>query len=249
MRQVTSLHENFAPNVSNSLGAYLRVAFQTSLVAVEQLAYSDFLGRLPEQTYFANAAMIPVEEMRRVPDRFASDISDDRSSLGGPGHGLAEPRDLTEIEEQITRKVVAVICRELQVDLAAGLGRWSFSAEPAAETVSDHHPDAAGRARAQRELRNSGSTDIRGSSEFDFSRRSFPMRCCESSRQQGMVHRRRRPSADSAARIRERLLDAGVIVNLDIATRFRCASAMSSSWNQATFCRFASRSTSRCPSP
>ena len=62
VRQVTFLHEAFAPNLANSLGAYLRVAFQTSLVAVEQLAYGEFLGRLPEQTYFAMLMLLPLGE-------------------------------------------------------------------------------------------------------------------------------------------------------------------------------------------
>lgn len=39
VRQVTLLHEAFVPSLANSLSAYLRVAFQNSLVAVEQLIY------------------------------------------------------------------------------------------------------------------------------------------------------------------------------------------------------------------
>ena len=60
------LHENFAPNLGNSLGACLRVAFQTSLASVEQLAYTDFIGRLPEQTYFATVLLAPLEEFASI---------------------------------------------------------------------------------------------------------------------------------------------------------------------------------------
>src|SRR5438105_8479290 len=39
MKAINLLHEGFARNLTNSVGAYLRVAFDCSVVSVEQLTY------------------------------------------------------------------------------------------------------------------------------------------------------------------------------------------------------------------
>src|SRR5574337_1867572 len=60
VRALTILHEGFARSVSQSLGAYLRVVFEANLTAVEQLAYSEFLQRVPEVTYMASFQVKPI---------------------------------------------------------------------------------------------------------------------------------------------------------------------------------------------
>jgi len=114
VRQLTLLHDPFAPNLANSLGAYLRVAFQTSLVGVEQLPYNEFLSRLPELTYFCSCLVQPVEELAGIQLDFPIVFPIIDLLLGGPGQGIEEPRDLTEIEEQILESIVDLICRELR---------------------------------------------------------------------------------------------------------------------------------------
>lgn len=114
VRQVTILHEPFAPSLANSLGAYLRVAFQISLVSVEQLSYRDYLGRLPELTYFAMVSVQPMEEVAGLQLDLSVVFPMIDLLLGGQGAALTEPRDLTEIEEQILESVVVLLCREMQ---------------------------------------------------------------------------------------------------------------------------------------
>jgi flagellar motor switch protein FliM len=48
LRSISTLHETFARNLTHSLGAYLRVVFQTNLVSVEQLTFREFLARVPD---------------------------------------------------------------------------------------------------------------------------------------------------------------------------------------------------------
>ncbi|MGH9685686.1 MAG: flagellar motor switch protein FliM [Candidatus Acidiferrales bacterium] len=213
VRQVTSLHDNFAPNVSNSLGAYLRVGFQMSLVAVEQLAYSEFLGRLPEQTYFSTALLMPTEETAALQMDLSLVFPMIDLLLGGPGHSLDEPRDLTEIEEQIATTVIGVLWRELQSTWQIA---WliEFSAGPRlkpSQTMSLLPP-------GERVLNVSFEiqlTDVRGVLNLVFPAVVSNMLLRKLS-QQGLVHRRRR-SEDSAARIRDRLLEASVTMDLDLA--------------------------------
>ena len=114
VRQITSLHETFAPTLANSLGAYLRVGFQTSLVAVEQLVYNEFLARIPEQTYFTTVFLMPIEELGAIQIDLSLIFPMIDRLLGGPGQAVAEIRDLTEIEQQIIESVVQILCRELQ---------------------------------------------------------------------------------------------------------------------------------------
>ena len=44
LNSISQSHENFARDLTASVGSYLRDKFEVTLVAVEQLAYRDFLG-------------------------------------------------------------------------------------------------------------------------------------------------------------------------------------------------------------
>jgi flagellar motor switch protein FliM len=213
VRLLTSLHDNFAPNVSNSLGAYLRVAFQMSLVAVEQLAYNEFLGRLPEQTYFSTALAMPIEETAALQMDLSLIFPMIDLLLGGPGHGLAEPRDLTEIEEQIGATVIGVLWRELQTTWQI---TWplDFQAGPRLKQsqIMSLLPPPERVLNVSFEIQ---LTDAHGVLNLVFPAIVSNMLLRKLS-QQGMMHRRRH-SEDSAARIRERLLEASVTMDLDLA--------------------------------
>ncbi len=213
VRQLTSLHENFAPNLSNSLGAYLRVAFQMSLVAVEQLTYNEFLGRLPELTYFSTALLMPIEETAALQMDLSLIFPMIDLLLGGPGNGLAEARDLTEIEEQIAATVTGVLWRELQTTWQI---TWplDFQGGPRlkqAQIITLIPP-------SERVLNVSFEiqlTDVHGVLNLVFPA-IVSNTLLRKLSLQGMFHRRRR-SEDSAARIRKRLREASVSINLDLA--------------------------------
>jgi flagellar motor switch protein FliM len=210
VRQVTLLHEAFAPNLANSLGAYLRVAFQTSLVAVEQLAYGEFLGRLPEQTYFAMLMLLPLGEAAAIQIDLSLAFPMIDLLLGGPGQGIPEPRDLTEIEEEILESVVLIVYRELQstwqivLPLEFKVGERLkqgpiLSLMPASERILN----------LSFEIR---MTDARGNLNLIFPAVVSNM-LLRKLALQGMAQRRR-PSVDDAARLRERLLDSKLTLEL-----------------------------------
>jgi len=114
VRALSNLHENFARNITNSLGAYLRVGFDFTLVSVEQLTYSEILSRLPELTYLCSMRMQPIEAVGMLQMDLAVAFPIIDLVLGGPGTGTMETRDLTEIEEQILESVMRILTRELQ---------------------------------------------------------------------------------------------------------------------------------------
>jgi flagellar motor switch protein FliM len=108
------LHEGFARNISNSLGAYLRVAFEVNLVSVEQLTFSEALSRIPDLTYLNSIRVRPLDAAALLQMDLAVAFPIMDLMLGGSGGGDTEVRDLTEIEEQILESVVRVLLRELE---------------------------------------------------------------------------------------------------------------------------------------
>lgn len=122
MRALSVLHENFARNITNSLGAYLRVGFDVNLVSVEQLNYSEVLSRLPDLTYLCSIRLRPLDALAILQMDLAVAFPVMDLVLGGSGTGVVELRDLTEIEEQILESVVRILIRELQASWAPVLG-------------------------------------------------------------------------------------------------------------------------------
>ena len=114
VRTISQLHEVFARNLTHSLGAYLRVALGANLVSAENLAYREFLGRLPEITYVAAFHLIPLGGVAvlQMDHAIAFPIID--LLLGGEGTGKSPERAVTEIEENILESVSTIICRELE---------------------------------------------------------------------------------------------------------------------------------------
>src|SRR5579863_4448271 len=113
LQAITTLHEGFARNLTQALGAYLRVVFAATLVSAEHLSYREFLQRIPETTYLAACRLDPigVNAALQLDLKVAFPIID--LLLGGEGKGMAATRQITEIEEQILDSVARIICREL----------------------------------------------------------------------------------------------------------------------------------------
>jgi flagellar motor switch protein FliM len=118
MRALSLLHEGFARNLTNSLGAYLRVGFEVSLVSVEQLSYSEALSRVPDLTYLTSIRLRPSDAAALLQMDLAVAFAMMDLMLGGVGSNTIELRDLTEIEEQILETVVRILLRELQASWA-----------------------------------------------------------------------------------------------------------------------------------
>jgi flagellar motor switch protein FliM len=114
LHSINQLHEVFARNLTHSIGAYLRIAFDCSLVSAEYLTYREFVQRIPEKTYLASCDLTPagVPSLLQLDLAIAFPIID--VLLGGEGKGGDAVRDITEIEEQVLESIVRVICHELQ---------------------------------------------------------------------------------------------------------------------------------------
>lgn len=114
IRAVKTLHESFARRLSVSLGTYLRTGCEMNLVAAEQLRYSEFLGRVPGLSYLASLRMLPIDAGALILMDLSLVFPIIDLTLGGSGADVTEPRDTTEIEDQIIETAIGLIARELQ---------------------------------------------------------------------------------------------------------------------------------------
>lgn len=114
IRAVNTLHESFARRVSDSMGTYLRTACHLSMVATEQLRYSEFLGRVPEGSYLVSLRMLPIDAGALLLMDLALVFPIVDLALGGSGDEAMEGRDTTEIDDQIIETALGLIARDLQ---------------------------------------------------------------------------------------------------------------------------------------
>src|SRR5580698_467619 len=57
MRAIGTVNDLFARNLMHTVGAWLRTEFQVALVSGEQMAYSEFVERIPEKTYVSSVRL------------------------------------------------------------------------------------------------------------------------------------------------------------------------------------------------
>ncbi len=114
LRAISLLNDLFARNLTHNLGAWLRTRFQVNLVSAEQIAFNDFLLRIPEISYVASVRLEPLGALSVLQLDLALVPPIVDLLLGGDGK--AGPlRELTDIEESILASVVEIVARELTV--------------------------------------------------------------------------------------------------------------------------------------
>ncbi len=125
-RAITTLHEGCARNMGHSLGAYLRVPFEVSLLSVEQLLFEEFFHSIQETTYLQALHLQPQDAIAvlQIDNSIVFPIID--VLLGGIGTKSEIAREVSEIEEQIMDGVTRLIVREL----ASGWAPLGFDITP-----------------------------------------------------------------------------------------------------------------------
>jgi flagellar motor switch protein FliM len=106
IRTIVMIHENFSRLLSSSLSAYLRAMVQSEVASVDQLTYEEFVKSLQNPTVINVLSLKPLEG--NMVFEFASNLVFgfiDRL-LGGQGAYDGIIRELTEIEQMVTRRVV-----------------------------------------------------------------------------------------------------------------------------------------------
>jgi flagellar motor switch protein FliM len=113
-RALTSLHEKFALNVTNSLEVYLGTSIRLEMLSLEQLTLQDYISSVAPNTYLLPCALNVMESnlLMEMDIRLIFPIID--LLLGGAGTTSSdEPRELTEIDEEIVESITALIIKEV----------------------------------------------------------------------------------------------------------------------------------------
>jgi flagellar motor switch protein FliM len=106
VRTLVMLHENFARLLSTSLSTYLRTVVRAEVASVDQLTYEEFTKSLQNPTIMNILSMKPLEG--NVVFEFSPNLAFamiDRL-LGGDGNSTERPRELTDIEQTVIKRVV-----------------------------------------------------------------------------------------------------------------------------------------------
>jgi flagellar motor switch protein FliM len=112
LRAISMLNDLFARNLTHNLSAWLRTRLQVNLVSAEQIAFNEFLLRIPEICYVSTVRLEPLGALSVLQLDLGIAPSMIDLLLGGEGQSAAL-RELTDIEESIMGSVVEIVCREL----------------------------------------------------------------------------------------------------------------------------------------
>lgn len=112
LRSLRMLDEQFARNLTHTLGAWLRTNATVQPLAALQLPFSRFMEDTSKGTYVIPLRMDPlgVRVAMSVDLRLAPALID--LLLGGSGRIASTDRELTEIEEAVLGSVLEIILRE-----------------------------------------------------------------------------------------------------------------------------------------
>lgn len=113
LRSLHYLHDRFAMNVSTSLSAFLRSMTEVSIVAADQVTYSEFLSSLPDPTAFYALSLNPLDMLGALELNPAVAFTMVDRMLGGTGDSPCPDRPLTEIEQNVVDSVVKLLLDHL----------------------------------------------------------------------------------------------------------------------------------------
>lgn len=114
LKGLQSLFEAFAREVSILFPPFLRTVVRVDLVSIDQLTYDEFILSVARPTSLSIINMSPLEgtAVLELSPSMVFPIVD--RVLGGKGAGLAETRELTEIEDRIIQRIVMMMLDSLK---------------------------------------------------------------------------------------------------------------------------------------
>ena len=118
LRGLQDIHREFSRQLSLILTAYLRMHVEIDVVSVDQLTYDEFVRSMP------SPMSIGVLEFAPLPGQVLLGISFEVLSalvdrmLGGVGVAETKHRELTDIEEALSRKIIEKTVKTLETSWA-----------------------------------------------------------------------------------------------------------------------------------
>jgi flagellar motor switch protein FliM len=113
-RALTTIHENFARHLASALDVYLGTGLEVKFQALDQLSIKDHIASVPPLSYLAPFTLTTVPSTMIVECDLNLVFPIIELLLGGAGDASSEPRDLSEIEEEIMYDVTSLIARQAE---------------------------------------------------------------------------------------------------------------------------------------
>jgi len=114
-RLLNALHEKFALHTTTSLELYLGTTLHLKLISLEQMAIADYIANLTTSNYLLPCALNVMESNFLMEMDIALVFPMIGLLLGGAETASGGVRELTEIDEEIMKGVMALILKQLEV--------------------------------------------------------------------------------------------------------------------------------------
>ena len=113
-RALSGLHETLARNLMNSLDVYLGTGLEVKLGALEQIPMEEYRALSSLSGYILPSVLRPSLStvLIEIDDKLMFTMID--LLLGGPGSTIEEPRELTEIDEEIMHGAASLIAKQVE---------------------------------------------------------------------------------------------------------------------------------------
>jgi flagellar motor switch protein FliM len=113
-RSLTAAHETFARHLASVLDAYLGTGLEVKLQTLDQLPIKEHIASIPPLTYIAPFSLTTMPSTMIVECDIGLVFPIIDVLLGGTGASESNPRELSEIEEEIMQDVTSLIARQAE---------------------------------------------------------------------------------------------------------------------------------------
>ncbi len=114
LKALQDIHKEFSRQMSLLLSTYLRLTMEVEVVSVDQLTYDEFTRSLPTPVTVCVMELNPLPGQIVIVTSHEVTFSIVDRMLGGTGLGEIKPRDLTDIEESLLKKIFEKLAKTLE---------------------------------------------------------------------------------------------------------------------------------------
>ena len=114
-RRLERAHEAFCRTAATQLSAELLTDVEMEVLGVDQLTWSTAIGQTPQPSISAIVQANPLGTQFLMSTELSLVLRLVERLLGGPGSGKVRPRELTEIEMAIVRRVYGTLLEQLSI--------------------------------------------------------------------------------------------------------------------------------------
>jgi flagellar motor switch protein FliM len=113
-RSLTAVHETFARNLASVLDAFLGTGVEVKLQTLDQHPIKEHIAGIPSLTYIVPFSVGVLSSTMILECDIDIVFPMLELLLGGAGRPLTEPRELSEIEEEIMQDVTTLLARQAE---------------------------------------------------------------------------------------------------------------------------------------